>query len=159
MGTVGIYLPHYLGLLNEPVHITGGRGTGVLLLLLGAYIALRSAFSFAWIGQGTPFPLDPPRHLVVTGLYRHVRNPMYTGMAFFLIGEWLMFGSNLRGALIYFAFYAVAVTLFVHLYEEPTLRRKFPDEYAEYFRNVPRFIPRFDPWDPPQTKSATPSRS
>src|SRR3954469_24515606 len=90
MGTVRIYLPRYLHLLDGPVHINDARGIGVFPLLFGAYIALRCVFSFAWTGHGTPAPFDPPRHLVVTGLYCHVRNPMYSGMGFFVVGEWLM---------------------------------------------------------------------
>jgi protein-S-isoprenylcysteine O-methyltransferase Ste14 len=153
LGSVGVYLPRCLGLLNG-FH-KDLRLLGILPLCLGAYIALRCAFAFAWTGLGTPAPIDPPRVLVVNGMYRYVRNPMYFGMALLLIGEWLVWGSNPRGAVEYVAFFAAAVTLFVILYEEPTLRRKFPDDYAEYSRNVPRFLPRLRPWEPQKTKGAT----
>jgi protein-S-isoprenylcysteine O-methyltransferase Ste14 len=145
MGTVGIYLPRYVGLLNDGLH-RDARLLGVIPFVLGLCVALRCAFAFAWTGHGTPMPLDPPRILVVTGMYRYVRNPMYFGMALFLIGEWLLWGSDVRGAVIYAVVFGVAVTLFVVLYEEPTLRQKFPKQYPEYCRNVPRFLPRLHPW-------------
>jgi protein-S-isoprenylcysteine O-methyltransferase Ste14 len=154
MGTVGIYLPRYFGLLSGGFH-GDARLLGLVPFCLGTYIALRCAFAFGWTGRGTPAPWDPPRRLVVSGMYRYVRNPMYFGMALFLIGEWLLWGSDFRRALEYFAFFVVAVTLFVVLYEEPTLRRKFHDDYAEYSRSVPRFLPRLQPWEPQKTKGAT----
>ena len=156
MGTVGVYLPHYLGLLNGGLH-RDWRLSGMLPLVLGTLIALRCAFAFAWTGLGTPAPFDPPRGLVVTGLYRYVRNPMYFGMALFLVGEWMLWGNDLKGMLIYLGVFALAVTLFVILYEEPTLRRKFAGEYTEYCQNVPRFVPLFRPGDPEKTKSAAQS--
>lgn len=146
MATVGVYLPRYLNLLDGPTHSSDWRIIGWAPLLVGGYIALRCAFSFAWSGEGTPAPFDPPRKLVITGLYRYVRNPMYVGMGILMIGEWLLIGSNLRGAFIYLAAYVVCVALFVVAYEEPTLRRKFGDDYREYCRNVPRFLPRSTPW-------------
>lgn len=153
VGFLGIYLPRYLGLLNGRLH-TGWRLIGFAPFLAGAYIAFRCAFAFAWTGLGTPAPFDPPRRLVVTGLYRYVRNPMYFGMGLFLIGEWMLWGSNPRGALAYLACLSAAVALLVLLYEEPTLRRKFPEDYAEYSRSVPRFFPRLQPWNPNRVKSA-----
>ena len=154
MGTVGVYLPRYMGLLSGGLH-RDFRLLGLLPLCAGVYIALRCAFTFAWTGLGTPAPIDPPRVLVVNGMYRYVRNPMYFGMALLLIGEWLVWGSDLRRALEYIACFAVAVLLFVVFYEEPALRRKFPDDYAEYSRNVPRFLPRLHPWEPQQSTGAT----
>lgn len=159
VGMVGIYFPFYLGLIAGNMHLHDWRVAGIIPLALGACIALHCAFAFAWTGEGTPAPFDPPRRLVVTGWYRYVRNPMYIGMAIFLIGEFLLFGTTPEGALTYLGVLAVSVTLFVLSYEEPTLRRKFPKDYAEYFRNVPRFVPRLRPWDPEKAKGATSSRS
>lgn len=153
MGSVGIFLPRYLGLLQQKAALTPAL-LGAIPLLAGAYIALRCAFDFAWRGRGTPAPFDPPIQLVVSGMYRFVRNPMYAGMALFMIGEWLIWGSNLKGALIYLAAYVACITLFVVGYEEPALRKKFGEEYEEFRRNVPRFLPRLAPWNPEQTKSA-----
>jgi protein-S-isoprenylcysteine O-methyltransferase Ste14 len=158
MGTVGVYLPRYLGLLSGGLH-TNWRLVGVLPFGAGACIALRCAFAFAWTGVGTPAPFDPPRRLVVTGFYRYVRNPMYFGVALFGVGEWLLWGSDPKGALAYAAVFAIAVTLFVIFYEEPALGRKFPDDYPAYSQNVPRFLPRLRPWDPHPSKSATHTES
>ena len=153
MGSVGVYLPVYLGLLRGQT-ASGARLLGFAPLLLGAGIALHCTFSFAWRGRGTPAPFDAPIHLVVDGLYRYVRNPMYLGMALFLIGEWLIWGSNLRSALIYLGVFAIAAFLFVIAHEEPTLAQKFGNEYLEYRRNVPRFVPRLTPWRPVQKSAA-----
>ncbi len=153
MGTVGVYLPRYLGLLKGALH-RDWRLIGVAPLCMGAYVALRCALAFAWKGDGTPAPIDPPKVLVVSGMYRYVRNPMYIGMGMLLAGEFLLWGTEWRGGLIYLLAFATAVSLFVLFYEEPALRKKFPVEYAEYFRNVPRFIPRVRPWNPEETKSA-----
>jgi protein-S-isoprenylcysteine O-methyltransferase Ste14 len=82
---------------------------------------------------------------------------MYSGMAIFMVGEWLLFGSYLQGAIRYLLIYAACVLLFVLLYEEPTLRRKFPADYQAYFSNVPRFIPQLRPWMPEKSKGAASS--
>jgi len=95
-------------------------------------------------GLGTPAPVLPPRHLVVTGLYRYVRNPMYVGVAAVIFGQALLFGSVrllIYGALVWLAFF-----LFVLLYEEPKLRDTFGDEYLRFCQNVPRWIPRARAW-------------
>jgi len=71
--------------------LTPDQPLGLILLVPGAAIMLRCVFDFAWSGHGTPAPFDPPRALVVTGLYRYVRNPMYVGMGLLLLGEALLF--------------------------------------------------------------------
>ncbi|HVZ17530.1 MAG TPA: methyltransferase [Terriglobales bacterium] len=153
MGAVGVYLPLYFGLLHRTatldLHLLG-----LAPLLLGGYLSLRCAFEFAWRGLGTPAPFDPPVHLVLCGSYRYVRNPMYSAMAVFMIGEWLVWGTDLKGALVYLAAYAVCVFLFVVGYEEPGLQKKFGEEYSIYRQNVPRFVPRLTPWDAAKAKSA-----
>ena len=89
-------------------------------------------------------PLDPPRKLVVSGLYRFVRNPMYVAFGILLIGEAWLTG---RIEIIYELLIALAmVSVFVIAYEEPTLRGKFGDDYIDYCRNVRRWIPRLTPW-------------
>ena len=129
-----------------------GRGARVDLrraavagwILAGAGVALYFAcafWGFALRGKGTPAPIDPPKRLVAEGPYRIVRNPMYWSVAFVMLGEALAFRS-LALAAIGVAFFA-GTTLFVLLYEEPTLRRKFGAEYEAYCRQVPRWIPRF----------------
>lgn len=116
------------------------RWLGAALLLIGAAIVLDSFARFALQGLGTPAPVLPTRHLVVTGLYHYVRNPMYVGVAAAIFGQALLFESS--DLLIYGALFWLAVHLFVCFYEEPTLRRTFGDEYVAFCREVPRWIPR-----------------
>ena len=119
----------------------------VVLMVIGGAIMLRCVWDFAWTGRGTPMPLDPPRRLVVTGLYRWVRNPMYLGMAIFLVGEAILLPEILRSMLLVLLGAWVLVNGFILLYEEPKLRELFGDEYLEYCRNVSRWIPRLTPFD------------
>ncbi len=121
----------------------------IILMAIGAIIALRCVFDFAWRGLGTPAPFDPPRRLVVSGLYRWVRNPMYVGVGIFLIGEALLLPSITRAMLLVTAALWAAVTLFIMVYEEPTLRRLFGAQYEIYCRNVHRWLPRLTPFDNP----------
>src|SRR5712691_3975250 len=111
----------------------------VVLMSIGGAIVLRCVFDFAWRGLGTPAPFDPPRRLVVSGLYRWVRNPMYLGMGIFLVGEALLLPSITRDMLRMTGILWVVVTLLIVLYEEPTLLRTFGDDYERYCRNVRRW--------------------
>lgn len=123
------------------------RLLGAALLALGAAVLLDSFARFALRGLGTPAPVAPPRHLVVTGLYRHVRNPMYVGVVAAILGQALLLGN---AALLGYALVVwLVVHLFVVLYEEPTLARTFGDEYAAFRANVPRWIPRVRGWRGP----------
>src|SRR5262245_57730410 len=109
---------------------------GVLLTGLGLAVLLESFARFALQGIGTPAPVLPTRRLVVTGSYRHVRNPMYLAVTAIIMGEGLMLGHV--SLLIYAVCIWVAFHIFVLTYEEPTLRRTFPEDYEAFFRNVPR---------------------
>ena len=121
-----------------------GRFAGLPLMVLGAAIYLRCVFDFA-LALGTPAPLDPPKELVVTGLYRFVRNPMYCGVLAALLGLALFLES---GRLLIYGFAVfTGFSLFVLLYEEPALTSLFGDSYARYQAAVPRWIPRPKPWD------------
>ncbi len=120
------------------------RVVGVLLIAAGAPVVLDSFVRFAVQGLGTPAPVFPTRHLVVTGLYRYVRNPMYVGVVTVICGQGLLWGDVRVFA--YAAFVWGLFYLFVLGYEEPKLRRSFGDEYREYSANVPRWIPRRKPW-------------
>ena len=92
-------------------------------------------------GKGTPAPMDPPRELVVSGLYKYVRNPMYVGVLFVILGHFLWFGFwNL---LMYAALVFLAFNAFVIFYEEPNLKQRFGVAYEGYLKRVPRWIPRF----------------
>jgi protein-S-isoprenylcysteine O-methyltransferase Ste14 len=125
----------------------------VVLMIAGGVIALRCIWDFGWTGRGTPAPFDPPRRLVVQGLYRWVRNPMYVGLGLFLIGEALALPEITREMLIMVAVLWVVATVFIIVYEEPTLRRLFGADYEEYCRHVRRWIPRLTPFD----KRSTPA--
>jgi protein-S-isoprenylcysteine O-methyltransferase Ste14 len=100
----------------------------------------------AWDGLGTPAPIAPPANLVVTGFYRRVRNPIYVALLIILLGEALLFGDErvaAWGVLFWLFTFAVVV-----IYEEPTLREQFGEEYRTYCKNVPRWVPRVIPYKP-----------
>ena len=108
---------------------------------MGGVILLWSFWNFLVQGRGTPAPVDPPKKLVATGFYRYVRNPMYIGVLLTLIGHFLWFGFWFL--LAYTALAFLATHLFVTLYEEPTLKRKFGASYENYLKSIPRWIPHF----------------
>jgi protein-S-isoprenylcysteine O-methyltransferase Ste14 len=112
---------------------------GLILMVVGAAILIRCIWDFAAKGRGTLAPIDPPRHLVVQGLYRYVRNPMYLGVLLMLLGETAFFKST--ALLQYTIGWFIVVNLFVLLYEEPALRHQFGDSYEQYFRSVHRWWP------------------
>jgi protein-S-isoprenylcysteine O-methyltransferase Ste14 len=119
---------------------------GVALIAAGVALWIWTVRLFARIGKGTLAPWDPTRHLVVEGPYRRVRNPMIAAVLAVLLGEATLFGSPTL--LIWFAaFLAIAWAGFL-VYEEPSLERRFGEEYREYKRNVPRWLPRHRPWTP-----------
>jgi protein-S-isoprenylcysteine O-methyltransferase Ste14 len=124
--------------------LVGLRWIGVALILAGAAVLLDAFARFAWQGLGTPAPAIPTQRLVVSGLYRHVRNPMYWAVTALIVGQALLLGD---GWLIgYAAVVALAFHLFVFWYEEPTLRRSYGADYLAYCTAVPRWIPRLRPW-------------
>ena len=129
---------------------------GVALIAIGGAIMIHCVWEFGWEGRGTPAPFDPPRRLVVKGLYRFVRNPMYVGMGTALVGEALILPQIMREMLTTVAILWGAVTLFIIVYEEPTLRGLFGADYIEYCRHVRRWIPRLTPFDKPSA-AAVPS--
>ncbi len=124
------------------------RLVGILAIAMGLPVLLDSFARFALQGLGTPAPVLPTQHLVVTGFFRYVRNPMYVAVDSLIIGQAFLLGN--RGVLEYGAFVAVGFFFFVLLYEEPTLRRTFGSEYDEYRANVPRWLPRLTPWQVPK---------
>jgi protein-S-isoprenylcysteine O-methyltransferase Ste14 len=120
------------------------RWVGALFIALGAIGLLDSFVRFALQGLGTPAPVFPTRHLVVSGLYRYVRNPMYVAVVSTILGQSLIFG-NVR-LLEYGGLAWLVAHLFVLFYEEPTLRASFGSEYDSFCAEVPRWIPRLTPW-------------
>ena len=120
------------------------RVLGILLIGLGVPPLLDSFARFAVQGVGTPAPVFPTRYLVVEGLYRYVRNPMYLAVVSVILGQALILG-NVR-LLQYAALVWLGFHLFVLVYEEPTLRDSFGVEYEAFCSNVPRWLPRSKPW-------------
>jgi protein-S-isoprenylcysteine O-methyltransferase Ste14 len=142
-GTATIYLPWRFFRLRA-VQIDWRRPSdiaGMFCVIAGAALLAACIVEFARSGRGTLSPLDPPRRLVVRGLYRYVRNPMYVGVTTVLVGETLLVRSTIF--VIYLITWFVCVNLFVMGYEEPTLRRRFGASYNEYTRRVRRWIPTF----------------
>jgi protein-S-isoprenylcysteine O-methyltransferase Ste14 len=140
-GMVTVYLPALL-LRGEPGwRVDGARAVlGGPLILAGALLYACCAYAFARFGQGTPAPIDPPRHLVSRGLYARTRNPMYLGVITMVLGEAVVFGSS--RLLAYASAIFTGFHLFVVLYEEPAHRRRFGADFEEYCRRVPRWVPR-----------------
>ncbi|HEX9895671.1 MAG TPA: isoprenylcysteine carboxylmethyltransferase family protein [Gemmatimonadales bacterium] len=139
------YLPwRYFG-LREVVLDFGNalHWIGLMAIGLGAGLLALCIFEFARRGRGTLSPVDPPRHLVVEGLYRSVRNPMYLSVTLIVLGEVVLTRS--RGLFAYWAIWFLLVNLFVMGYEEPTLRREFGSAYEAYSAKVGRWLPRLRP--------------
>jgi len=135
------YVPwRYFGLSRARLDAIDERsGLGLLCIASGAALLATCILAFARAGKGTLSPVDPPRHLVVRGLYRYVRNPMYLSVTLILLGEVLITGSV--ALTVYWAIWFLAVNLFVIGYEEPTLRRTFGRSYDDYTRRVNRWLP------------------
>ncbi len=116
------------------------RVVGALFLAGGIGVLLHAFARFVIEGLGTPAPVAPTERLVVGGLYRYVRNPMYLAVLAAIVGQALLLGRlELLG---YAALVAAAFAAFVHWYEEPTLRRQFGKEYDAYREAVPAWLPR-----------------
>jgi protein-S-isoprenylcysteine O-methyltransferase Ste14 len=142
-GIVAGYVPwRYFGLSaaeidwSEPLDVLG-----VACAAAGGLLLAPSIVEFARSGRGTLSPVDPPRQLVVGGLYRYVRNPMYLAVTLILLGEAALLHS--RDLVIYWACFFTAANLFVIAYEEPYLRSRFGVSYETYTNQVGRWIPRF----------------
>ncbi len=139
-GVFALYVP--LALLRTGPRIETGMifFLAIPLWFLGGLIVLWCFWDFTFRGRGTPNPTDPPRELVVTGPYRYVRNPIYVGVAMIFMGHFLWFGY---WALLIYTFLAlIGAHVFVVLYEEPTLKKRFGASYENYLRSVPRWIPK-----------------
>ncbi|MCP2032632.1 protein-S-isoprenylcysteine O-methyltransferase Ste14 [Okibacterium sp. HSC-33S16] len=116
---------------------------GWLAIVLGTGFLLVAFCLFA-LHRGTPAPVAPTETLVVTGIYRFVRNPMYLSVLVIILGQALLVGS--WGLVAYAAVLLVSVVAFVKGYEEPTLTSTYGEYYREYRRNVPGWLPRLTPW-------------
>lgn len=140
-GTVAVFIPYRIvaragsGWVFEPSRLLWSAP----LFLLGAAIYLWCLWDFAVTGRGTPAPIDPPKQLVVRGLYRYVRNPMYLGVLLIVAG-WAVLARSGR-VVEYGLMVAVVVHVFVVAVEEPLLRRRFGASYEAYRRAVGRWLP------------------
>ena len=141
-GTVAGIIPWLLlqGSGNLVLRIPSIWMIGLFPLLLGVGLYLWCAGAFTFIGKGTPAPIDAPKVLVVQGMYRWVRNPMYIAVLSVVIGEAILFRSILlvEYALVLWGMFH----MFVVFVEEPLLRSQFGASYETYFRTVPRWLPR-----------------
>jgi protein-S-isoprenylcysteine O-methyltransferase Ste14 len=119
---------------------------GIVLICFGLVLMVATIRLFITVGQGTLAPWNPTQRLVVQGVYRHVRNPMISGVMFILFGEAVLAAS--LPLLIWFATFVVANAVYIPLVEEPGLVKRFGDDYLAYKRNVPRWMPRVRGWEP-----------
>jgi protein-S-isoprenylcysteine O-methyltransferase Ste14 len=127
-------------------------GAGGALVVAGSAVLLDAFARFVREGLGTPAPVAPTHRLVVGGLYRYVRNPMYLAVAATIVGQAALLGRP--ELLVYAAAFGVAVGAFARYYEEPALRRQFGAQYAGYRSAVPAWWPRRRPWSPPDAGAA-----
>jgi protein-S-isoprenylcysteine O-methyltransferase Ste14 len=128
------------------------RVLGAVLLLVGVVVLVHAFVRFVLEGHGTPAPVAPTERLVVGGLYRYVRNPMYVAVLAVILGQAVLLG---RPVLVLYAVVVfVAVASFVRWYEEPTLAERFGRDYERYRAAVPAWWPRLRPWRPDQAPSA-----
>ncbi len=119
---------------------------GGVLIAVSLALLVECFVRFAVKGAGTPAPIAPTKKLIVTGAYARVRNPMYVAVVGLIFGQALLFAS--AALIAYGITVAFVFTLFIVYYEEPRLRREFPEDYPAYFENVPRWRPRLTPWKP-----------
>ena len=137
-----VALPYWLLSPGLRPHLAGVGIAGALLVASGSALYVTCAFwGFALRGQGTPAPIDPPKKLVVEGPYRFVRNPMYWSVVSVMLGEAILLRA--LSLALWAAVFFSGASLFVILYEEPVLRRKFGAAYEEYCRRVPRWLPHW----------------
>ena len=130
-----------------PVGLTVAvRVLGALLIAAGLPVLVAAFVRFVTEGLGTPAPVAPPERLVVGGLFRYVRNPMYVAVTATILGQGLLLWQPVL--LIYGLVAGLAMFTFVKVYEEPHLTEQFGEPYREYRRRVPGWWPRLRPWQP-----------
>lgn len=122
------------------------RVIGAVLLAACAVVLIQAFVRFVREGRGTPAPVGPTERLVVGGLYRHVRNPMYVAVVGAIVGQALVLGRPVL--LVYAALAGAGMALFVRGYEEPLLAARYGEQYRAYRRAVPGWLPRLRPWRP-----------
>jgi protein-S-isoprenylcysteine O-methyltransferase Ste14 len=130
---------------------------GVLLLAAGVGFVAHTVIRFAVEGLGTPSPVAPTQHLVVGGVYRYLRNPMYIAVIAVILGQAALLGRPVL--VVYAAIFWVVVATFVRFYEEPTLSDRYGEQYAAYRRAVRGWWPRLTPWNGDQGHAGPGERS
>jgi protein-S-isoprenylcysteine O-methyltransferase Ste14 len=144
-GFVLVYFPYWITRFQLPAGEPLWRVLIAFALMLAGLTPLFASIAqFIFEGRGTLVPAVPTERLVVTGLYRYVRNPMYVGVLTTLSGETVLFEKV--QIVEYTLVVGLLIYLFVLFYEEPTLLRRYPDDFPRYKRNVPRWLPRLTPW-------------
>ena len=139
-GTTALLIPYLLTDWDAEPAPLAARIAGAALTLAGAAVLLSAFARFALQGRGTPAPIAPTERLVITGLYRRVRNPMYLAVTATILGQWLLLA---RPVLLAWALVFAATTYaFVRGYEEPTLLAEYGEEYERYRAAVPGWWPR-----------------
>jgi protein-S-isoprenylcysteine O-methyltransferase Ste14 len=142
-GFFTFYLPYQLSSAANPLFDPGlFRYLACPLWLTGTLIIIRCSVDIIRTGHGTPSHVDPPKILLVNGLYCHVRNPIYLGALLVQLGYIVWFTSGIM--IIYFLFFVLAFHILIVFIEEPVLRNTFGAAYDEYVKSVPRWIPRID---------------
>ena len=141
--TVGGLVPWLLAGEHHPAGPVA-VAAGVLLVVVGLAVLVACFVRFVREGGGTPAPVAPTRELVVGGVYRFVRNPMYLAVGAVIAGQALMFAS--LAVLVWLGVFALAVVAFVVGYEQPTLRYTYGSSYDAYCEAVPAWWPRLTPW-------------
>jgi protein-S-isoprenylcysteine O-methyltransferase Ste14 len=154
-GTVAVLIPWWLtGWRVRPIPdgwaalFVPLRVLGVAMILAGAAFVASAFVRFVIEGLGTPAPVAPPTRLVIGGVYRYIRNPMYVALTTCIAGQALLLNQPVL--LADAAITAAAFVGFALIYEEPTLLHQFGSEYEAYRANVPGWWPRLHPWQPPE---------
>ena len=144
-GFVLVYFPYWITRFCVPAgELLWQELIAGALMVAGLTPLFASIWRFIFEGRGTLMPAVPTERLVVNGLYRYVRNPMYVGVVTALWGETILFATH--GMVKYTLAVWLLIQLFIVFYEEPTLARRHPEDYPRYKLNVPRWLPRLTPW-------------
>ena len=153
--TVAVLIPVWIARRNQAAPTLPADAADLALTLVGAglfvigLVLFASSLFYFWTrGRGTLAPWDPPRHFVVEGPYRFVRNPMISGVLFVLLSEGCILRSRPHAA--WACLFALINAIYIPLSEEPMLEARFGEPYARYTRAVRRFVPRLRAWDPKQ---------
>jgi protein-S-isoprenylcysteine O-methyltransferase Ste14 len=140
-GFFTVYFPVQLASHDEPfADFAWFKYSAVLFWLLGAWIIVHCSMDIIRRGGGTPAHLDPPKQLLIAGIYRHIRNPIYLGALIVQVGYIFWFGSAL--AILYAFLFFLAFHFLIIAVEEPILKSTFGADYEEYQKKVPRWVPR-----------------